>query len=53
MSAFGGQVAMAQVTERAPVSLRLRDQIPANANGRPDRSRMKNGVFVRPSFRHS
>jgi hypothetical protein len=53
MSWFGGQVTIAQVAERLPASLRLKDQIPANPKGRPDRSRTKNGVFVRPSFRHS
>lgn len=34
MSPFGGQVTMAQVAERVPTSMRLKDQIPAKANGR-------------------
>ena len=53
MSSFGEQVTMAQVAERVPTSVRLKDQIPAKANGRLERRRMKNGVFPRPSFRHS
>jgi hypothetical protein len=53
ISSFGGQVTIAQVAERLPTSLRLNDQIPAKPKGRSDRRRTKNGVFVRPSFRHS
>jgi hypothetical protein len=34
-SSFGGQVTMAQVAERLPTSLRLKDQMPAKANGWP------------------
>jgi hypothetical protein len=53
MSWFGGQVTIAQVTERPLTLSRLKDQIPAKPKGRPERSRTKYGVFVRPSFRHS
>jgi hypothetical protein len=53
MSSLGGQVTMAHVAERAPTSVRLKDQMPAKANGRLERRRTKNGVFVRPSFLHS
>jgi hypothetical protein len=41
---------MAQVAGRVPFSPRSMDQIPAKPNGRPDRSREKNGVLLRPSF---
>lgn len=53
ISSFGGHVTMAQVAERVPTSVRLEDQMPTKAKGRPERSRMRNGIFVRPFFCHS
>jgi hypothetical protein len=50
MSSFGGQVAMAQVARRLPFSSCLMDQMSSKPKGRPDLSRMKNGVLLRPSF---
>jgi len=50
MSAFGGQVAIAHVAKLLPFSPRFMDQMPAKPKGRPDLSRMKNGVLRRPSF---
>ena len=53
LGSFGGRIMSAQVAKRLPSSLRLRDQIPPNLKGHLDRIDTNNGVFVRPSFRHS